>query len=63
MITTNNDTKSAAQSILPNISSLYVSFAYKRRFNGSIMTERSVDIAVIVTERARSALNKEHHLI
>ena len=26
------------------------------------MTERRVDMAVIVTERARSALKMEHHL-
>ena len=61
-ITTINDTKSETQLILPITSFLYVSLAYIRRFKGNMITERRVDIAVIVTDSAKSALKREHHL-
>ena len=35
--------------------------AYIRRFRGRKTVERTVDIAVIVTEREREALKIEHH--
>ena len=33
-----------------------------RRFNGSITVDIIVDMAVIATDSAKSALNMEHHL-
>mmetsp|Transcript_11065 Transcript_11065/g.17050 ORF Transcript_11065/g.17050 Transcript_11065/m.17050 type:complete len:84 (+) Transcript_11065:4322-4573(+) len=35
--------------------------AYRTKLTGSIMIESKVDMVVIVTESARSALNIEHH--
>jgi hypothetical protein len=41
----------------------YDILAYTRRLlRGSAITERKVEIAVMVTLRAKSALNMEHHL-
>jgi hypothetical protein len=43
-------------------SAAYDILAYIRRLTGSAITERIVEIAVMVTLRAKSALNMEHHL-
>ena len=43
-------------------SALYEKFAYRSKFTGSAIQERIVEIAVIVTLKAKSALNNEHHL-
>jgi len=37
--------------------------AYRNRFKGSIITDRNEDVAVMVTDKARSALKREHHLV
>ena len=38
-----------------------VPFTYSKRLAGSMKVLASVDIVVMVTDKARSALNKEHH--
>ena len=43
-------------------SASYENFAYRRRFIGNAITDSIVEIAVIVTLKAKSALNNEHHL-
>ena len=43
-------------------SAWYENFAYRSKFTGSATHERIVEIAVIVTLKARSALKREHHL-
>ena len=55
-------TKTDTQSKSLVTSALYEKFAYRRRFTGSAMHESIVEIAVIVTLKAKSALNNEHHL-
>jgi len=61
-MTTINDVNKDVQSRFETTSSSYVSFEYNSKFNGIVTMETTVDMAVIVTERARSALKMEHHL-
>jgi hypothetical protein len=55
----NND----GQSSDATTSSSYENFEYNSKFAGSVIHERIVETAVIVTERAKSPLNMEHHLM
>jgi hypothetical protein len=43
-------------------SASYESFAYSKRFAGSVTNDMTVLIAVIATLNAKSALKSEHHL-
>ena len=54
--------KTDAQSKSLVTSALYEKFAYRSKFTGNAIHERIVEIAVIVTLKAKSALNNEHHL-
>ena len=54
----NTDTQSKSEIT----SALYEKFAYRSKLTGSAIHERIVEIAVIVTLKAKSALNNEHHL-
>mmetsp|Transcript_21602 Transcript_21602/g.31750 ORF Transcript_21602/g.31750 Transcript_21602/m.31750 type:complete len:86 (+) Transcript_21602:1169-1426(+) len=60
-MTITNAVNKEPQSKTPTTSSSYENRVYKRRLTGNVKTESRVDIAVIVTERAKSALNNEHH--
>lgn len=59
-ITVINDMNSAFQSKDFTTLSENDVVAYKTKFTGSMMIESKVDMVVIVTESARSALNIEH---
>jgi hypothetical protein len=61
-ITTSSETKSAVQSRDFTTSFEYVVVAYKMRFTGNMMILSNVEMVVMVTDKASSALNKEHHL-
>ena len=61
-ITTARATKTDIQSKSLVTSALYETFAYRSRFTGSATTESIVDMAVIATLKAKSALKSEHHL-
>jgi hypothetical protein len=61
-ITTSNERKSAAQSKDFTTSFEYVVVAYNTRLTGNMMILSKVEIVVMVTDNASSALNKEHHL-
>mmetsp|Transcript_16517 Transcript_16517/g.27487 ORF Transcript_16517/g.27487 Transcript_16517/m.27487 type:complete len:200 (+) Transcript_16517:967-1566(+) len=60
-MTTARAVKSEAQSKLETTSSSYEYFVYRSRLRGSITTDISVDMAVMVTLNARSALNIEQN--
>jgi len=60
-MTTPRAMKRDIQSKLDTTSASYENDVYTRRLRGSIMVERRVEMAVMVTLRARSALNMLHH--
>ena len=61
-ITMNKLVKRLIQSKFCTISPEYVRDEYMSRFAGNRATDKTVDMAVIVTESAKSALNILHHL-
>ena len=61
-MTTTSAVNNDGQSNNDTTSSSYENREYKSKFAGSATHESIVDIAVIVTESAKSALNIEHHL-
>mmetsp|Transcript_40263 Transcript_40263/g.45816 ORF Transcript_40263/g.45816 Transcript_40263/m.45816 type:complete len:92 (-) Transcript_40263:332-607(-) len=60
-ITVIKDINSADQSRDFTTFDEYDIFVYMIKLTGNIIIESSVDMVVIVTERAKSALNIEHH--
>mmetsp|Transcript_28534 Transcript_28534/g.62110 ORF Transcript_28534/g.62110 Transcript_28534/m.62110 type:complete len:279 (-) Transcript_28534:70-906(-) len=60
-ITTPRAMNRDTQSRLATTLSSYENRVYRSRLSGSIMTDSRVEMAVMVTDRARSALNREHH--
>lgn len=61
-ITTTNAVNNDAQSSNATTSSLYENLEYNSKFAGNAIQDKIVDIAVMVTDNAKSALNMEHHL-
>lgn len=62
-MTTVNAMKRELKSKLCTTSASYAYLQYRSKFSGMSITDNIVDIAVMVTDSARSALNIEHHLM